>query len=141
MKFKNILGHDHGFVVFKLERERPAMTLHQNTLFYVKEKAIRVYDFTTGNDVPILVIKRGFPGQSPPPRILSYNPAEHALLLTSGTEEGNYQIYTLPKEFNGIAADGSYDSKSGRGEAAMYVARNKFAVFEKSTQVLYFLQF
>jgi len=30
------LGHDSGMLVFKLERERPAYTIHQNTLYYVK---------------------------------------------------------------------------------------------------------
>lgn len=29
-------GHDTGMVVFKLERERPAMALHGDSLFYVK---------------------------------------------------------------------------------------------------------
>jgi len=30
------VGHDSGMLVFKLERERPAYTMHQNTLYYVK---------------------------------------------------------------------------------------------------------
>lgn len=29
-------GHDNGMIVFKLERERPAYTVYQNTLYYVK---------------------------------------------------------------------------------------------------------
>ena len=29
-------GHDGGMMVFKLERERPAYGVHQNTLYYVK---------------------------------------------------------------------------------------------------------
>ena len=29
-------GHDNGMLVFKLERERPAYTVHQNILYYVK---------------------------------------------------------------------------------------------------------
>ena len=29
-------GHDGGMMVFKLERERPAYGIHQNTLYYVK---------------------------------------------------------------------------------------------------------
>lgn len=31
-----IVGHDNGMLVFKLERERPAYTVYQNTLYYVK---------------------------------------------------------------------------------------------------------
>ena len=34
--FKNYLGHDNGMIVFKLERERPAYTSYQSTLYYVK---------------------------------------------------------------------------------------------------------
>lgn len=34
--FLIFLGHDSGMLVFKLERERPAYTVHQNTLYYVK---------------------------------------------------------------------------------------------------------
>jgi coatomer protein complex subunit alpha (xenin) len=29
-------GHDTGMIVFKLERERPAMSAHGNMLYYVK---------------------------------------------------------------------------------------------------------
>ena len=29
-------GHDNGMLVFKLERERPAYAVYQNTLYYVK---------------------------------------------------------------------------------------------------------
>ena len=34
-------GHDGGMMVFKLERERPAFGLHQNTLYYIKVKRER----------------------------------------------------------------------------------------------------
>ena len=29
-------GHDNGMIVFKLDRERPAYTVHQSSLYYVK---------------------------------------------------------------------------------------------------------
>ena len=31
-----VVGHDNGMLVFKLERERPAYTVYQNTLYYIK---------------------------------------------------------------------------------------------------------
>ena len=34
--FLFVLGHDNGMLVFKLERERPAYTVYQNTLYYIK---------------------------------------------------------------------------------------------------------
>ena len=78
-----IQGHDHGLVVFKLERERPPMAIHQNLLYYVKGKNIRGLDLTTQKDVPLAAFARGLPGQSPPPRALSYNPADNSVLMTS----------------------------------------------------------
>lgn len=50
-------GHDAGMLVFKLERERPAYTVHGNLLYYVKEKYLRRLDFTTAKDVPVIQIK------------------------------------------------------------------------------------
>ena len=37
------LGHDSGMIIFKLERERPACAVHQNVLYYVKERYLRKY--------------------------------------------------------------------------------------------------
>ena len=36
-------GHDNGMLVFKLERERPAYTVYQSTLFYIKVRALCMY--------------------------------------------------------------------------------------------------
>lgn len=35
-------------IVFKLERERPAYATHGNTLYYIKDRYLRTYDFATG---------------------------------------------------------------------------------------------
>lgn len=40
-------GHDNGMIVFKIERERPAYTSHENFVFYVKERQLRRLDLTT----------------------------------------------------------------------------------------------
>ena len=40
-------GHDGGMMVFKLERERPAFGLHQNTLYYIKVKMEREREFVS----------------------------------------------------------------------------------------------
>lgn len=50
-------GHDAGMIIFKLERERPAYTVHGNLLYYVKERYLRRLDFTTAKDVPVIQIK------------------------------------------------------------------------------------
>lgn len=47
-----------GMIVFKLERERPAYTTHGNTLYYIKERYLRTYDFSNQRDNPVISIRR-----------------------------------------------------------------------------------
>ena len=44
-------------LVFKLERERPAYAVHQNILYYVKDRNLRKLDFTTSKDVPCMQLR------------------------------------------------------------------------------------
>ncbi|KAJ3305877.1 hypothetical protein HDU76_004940 [Blyttiomyces sp. JEL0837] len=127
-------GHDSGFIVFKLERERPAQAMYQNQLYYVKDKYLRMHDFSTANDVPVIAIRKGNAGQSAPPRTLSYNPAEHSVLVCSSNEGGTYELYNLPKDMNGDARENVGDVKKGTGQAAVFVGRNRFAVLNKQSQ-------
>lgn len=50
-------GHDSGMIVFKLERERPAYAIHNNTLFYVKDRYLRKLDFSTSKDNPLIQLR------------------------------------------------------------------------------------
>ncbi|KAI8815873.1 coatomer WD associated region-domain-containing protein [Fimicolochytrium jonesii] len=127
-------GHDTGLIVFKLERERPAHATHQNMLYYVKDKFLRSHDFQTGNDVPLITIRRGATGQVPPPRALSYNPAEHCALITSSQDGGIYELYSLPR---GQGTGESVEAKRGTASSAVFVARNRFAVLDKTNQQIY----
>ncbi len=45
-------------IVFKLERERPAYGTHGETLYYVKERHLRSYDFSSQRDSPLMSIRR-----------------------------------------------------------------------------------
>ena len=47
-----------GMIVFKLERERPAYAVHGTTLFYVKDRHLRSYDFTNQRDTALITIRR-----------------------------------------------------------------------------------
>ena len=126
-------GHDNGVMVFKLERERPASNLHMNTLFYVtKDKHVKSYDFTKNVESPSLLSLRKFGNSWVPPRTLSYNPAERSILVTSPVDNGTYELIGLPKD--AIGASDPTDIKKGTGSAAVFVARNRFAVFSASTQ-------
>jgi len=50
-------GHDGGMIIFKLERERPAFAVHQNVLYYVKERYLRKLDFNTSKDVAVMQLR------------------------------------------------------------------------------------
>lgn len=88
-------GHDSGLIVFKLERERPAYQVHQNQVYYVKDKVIHINDLTSGADQEVLSVRKL---ESPytQPRTLSYNPAERAVLVTSVSRFERNPIYANP---------------------------------------------
>ena len=47
-----------GMIVFKLERERPAYATHGGTLYYIKERFLRSYDFSNQRDQPLINLRR-----------------------------------------------------------------------------------
>ena len=124
-------GHDNGVMVFKLERERPASSIYQNQLFYItKEKLLKSYDFSKNSESPGILSLRKLGSPWVPPRTLSYNPAERAILVTSPTDGGTYELIHLPRDSAGALEP--TDLKKGQGNAAIFVARNRFAIFTQS---------
>eukprot|EP00249_Psilotum_nudum_P025087 c29370_g1_i2 orf=331-3948(+) len=120
-------GHDSGMIVFKLERERPPYTTHGDTLYYIKDRYIRTYDFGAGRDNPLISIRRpGTTGMNQGPRSLYYNPAENAILICSDIDGGTYELYVIPK------GGETQEPKRGIGSSAVFVARNRFAVLDKN---------
>lgn len=86
-------------IVFKLERERLPCVAHADTLFYVKDRYVRSFDFRTQKDNPLISVRRsGTLGVNSTYRSMSYNPAEHAILLTSDADGGSFELYSLPKD-------------------------------------------
>jgi len=127
-------GHDSGLIVFKLERERPAFFVFQDTLYYVRDKYVRSYDFGSGADIGLLSVRK-FGSPYVPPRTLSFNPAERAVILTISSDNGIYELTNLPQIAQGEVKDSSVDGKRGNGQSAIFVARNRFAVLNKASQV------
>ncbi|KCV70649.1 coatomer protein complex, subunit alpha (xenin) [Fonticula alba] len=83
-----VTGHDAGLIVFKLERERPASTVHGSNLLYVKDKHLRVVDMRSGANNLLANIRRytspgGGISFGTQPRSMTYNEAENAVLLYS----------------------------------------------------------
>ncbi|KAK4802969.1 hypothetical protein SAY86_001172 [Trapa natans] len=130
-------GHDSGMVVFKLERERPAFAVSGNALFYAKDRFLRFYEFSSQKDTQVIPIRRpGSTSLNQSPRALSYSPTENAVLICSDVDGGSYELYVIPKD--SIArGDSVPDAKRGSGGSAVFVARNRFAVLDRSSnQVL-----
>lgn len=126
-------GHDNGVMVFKLERERPAFAVYQNTLFYVtKDKQVRAYDFQKNVELPSTLSLKKLGSPWTPPRSLSYNPVERAILVTSPADGGIYELIDLPRDASGAVEP--TDTKRGQGTSAVFVARHRFAVFNQANQ-------
>ncbi|EIM89149.1 coatomer subunit alpha-2 [Stereum hirsutum FP-91666 SS1] len=128
-------GHDNGLIVFKLERERPAFALHGDTVYYVRDKYVRAYDINTGSDIGLLSVRK-FGSPYVPPRTLSFNPAERSVILTISSDGGMFELTGLPKDAVGEVKDSSADGKKGPGASAIFVARNRFAVLNKTSQLV-----
>lgn len=127
-------GHDSGMIVFKLERERPAYATHGTMLYYIKDRYIRSYDFATQRDNPIAAIRRNPSAlYNQGPRTLSYNPAENSVLIQTDVEGGTWELYSLPKEGG---RESVADAKRGAGTAAVFIARNRFAVLDKAQNTI-----
>ncbi|XP_057975829.1 coatomer subunit alpha-2-like [Malania oleifera] len=130
-------GHDSGMIVFKLERERPAFSVSGDVLYYIKDRYLRAYEYSTQKDAQVLPIRR--PGSfslNQCAKTLSYSPTENAVLMSSDVDGGSYELHIIPKDGIG-RGDTVQEAKRGLGSSAVFVARNRFAVLEKgSNQVL-----
>lgn len=157
-------GHDSGMLVFKLERERPPYQATDQTLIYAKDRMLRMLDFNNGRDVPLVAIRQapasifdtvgglggGFGGPSlfgggpsanssafqAPARAMSYNPAEHAVLLSYDSDGGIYELYTNLPRSGQHGSETLADPRKGSGIAAVFVGRNRFATLEKGKEIV-----
>ncbi|CAH8615481.1 unnamed protein product [Heterobilharzia americana] len=142
-------GHDTGFVVFKLERERPAFTVYKDCMYYVKFPHLRRVDFTATKDVPVIQLREG--------RGLAvsagYNSIENAILILSRPRQSEigpssnmsiasgtnmvYDLYMLPKTVDSASTQPEHiESRSGTGISVAWIGRNRFAVLESSGSIV-----
>ncbi|PAV66797.1 hypothetical protein WR25_10521 [Diploscapter pachys] len=127
-------GHDNGMVVFKIQRERPAYCVSENLCLYVKEKQLRRLDITTNKDVAVCRL-RSAAAFMQPYYALAFNPAENAFLLTSRShnkEMCSFDLYKLNKDQD---PNGDTQATRSAGIAAVWVARNRFALLDKNQQI------
>ncbi|CCE63084.1 hypothetical protein TPHA_0D04500 [Tetrapisispora phaffii CBS 4417] len=131
----NLFGaaHDSGIMIFKLDRERPAFNIYQNNLFYVNnEKQLQTFDYNNKvSSLPYVSLKKlgetwvAF-------RSISYNPSQHSVLVNQGDD--HYSLVVLPKQPTGPVDPTSV--VDGDGLFAQFVARNRFATYNKKNNVI-----
>jgi coatomer protein complex subunit alpha (xenin) len=132
-KIWRLLGHDNGLIVFKLERERPAFSVYQDQLYYIRDKYVRQHDFNTSVDTGLLSVRK-LGSAYMQPKTLSFNPAERSVLVTTSSDGGLFEYSGLPRDTNAEVKDSSTDGKKGPGSSVVFVARNRFAVLDKTNQ-------
>jgi len=134
-------GHDSGMTVFKLERERPAFDTVSQKCFYVKDRYLRMHEFSSTRDVPLVSLRRttsnATPGIGGGPRTLSYNTfnkGENNVLILSDAEGGSYELITFSTDTTG--SGDAQDVRRGSAIAAVFLTRDRFAVLDKTRQLL-----
>eukprot|EP01028_Stygiella_incarcerata_P005754 TRINITY_DN238_c0_g4_i2.p1 TRINITY_DN238_c0_g4~~TRINITY_DN238_c0_g4_i2.p1 ORF type:complete len:1215 (-),score=306.65 TRINITY_DN238_c0_g4_i2:181-3825(-) len=122
-------GHDSGAIVYKLGRERTPFTVHDDFVFYVKDRELRMTGMKREIE-RVLCTTRKLDVFSASYKGLSYSPAENALILNSDVDRGTFEIFT-------INSGGTSASSSGRGSGtcATFVTRNRFCVIERDKTV------
>mgnify|MGYP000733877840 FL=1 len=138
---RNLLaaGHDTGLTVFKLHRERPAMAILKNSLYYVNGNEVCAYDFVSGREQSVLTFTRRVPVSNPwagVPRDIHVNPFNKYgsnLLLVSEVDGGSYDLYATNSK--NMADLREVTPRRGNCMAAAFVARNKFAVLMRTKQL------
>lgn len=127
----NLFGaaHDSGIMIFKLDRERPCSTIHQNQLLFVnKSKQVQAFDYNKKvASLPYVSLKSI--GQTWSAfRNISYNPSQHSLLVAQA--DGKFSLVLLPKQPSGAVEPTSITEDTG--SFATFVARNRFVVYNKA---------
>jgi coatomer protein complex subunit alpha (xenin) len=82
--------------------------------------------------------RNGTPQYRSSPHNLSYNPAENAIIICSNTnniETAFYELFAIPRDIDPSNPE-FVESKRSPGIAAVWVARNKFAILDKTHQLI-----
>lgn len=125
-------GHDGGFLVFKLERERPAVYNLEKAFIYVDNRNIRIYDYATKESRVLYILPSNIKSTLGNPCKLSYNPSERAFLLSSSDTKCAYQMFSFKNhDFDADGIPNAGEVYHGTGSSAMFVSKNKIAVLDK----------
>ncbi|VAI11352.1 unnamed protein product [Triticum turgidum subsp. durum] len=134
-------GHDRGVNWASFHPTLPLIVSgaddRQVKLWRMNDTKAWEVEYSTQKEVQVAPIRRpGSVSLNQSPRTLSYSPTENAVLICSDVDGGSYELFIVPKDSAG-RADYLQDAKKGSGGSAVFIARNRFAVLEKSSnQVL-----
>eukprot|EP01061_Rhynchopus_euleeides_P014180 TRINITY_DN2462_c1_g1_i1.p1 TRINITY_DN2462_c1_g1~~TRINITY_DN2462_c1_g1_i1.p1 ORF type:complete len:1241 (+),score=601.51 TRINITY_DN2462_c1_g1_i1:82-3804(+) len=131
---KNLIaaGHDTGMIVFKLERERPAMQVVADTVYWVNPKRqLRSYNFDTKASFTLIKLARS---QTYPPHTMSYCKEENMCVFYYAQDGGAFELYPLGKSDRQQVPH--EEVKRGYYNSAVFFQRNKFAVLDKGRQIV-----
>lgn len=71
------------------------------------------------------------------PCYLQDNIQQLTLTITQPSDNGLYELVSLPRDLNsGEVRDSATDGRRGSGAAAIFIARNRFAVLDKTAQTI-----
>jgi coatomer protein complex subunit alpha (xenin) len=85
-------GHDNGFVLYKLGRERAMGAMHETSLFYIKDRVLRMYDTATERDTMVGLLRR------PSVRSFALSPVERLVLTYTDQDHGVAETFVIPRE-------------------------------------------
>nr|POE59784.1 coatomer subunit alpha-3 [Quercus suber] len=131
-------SEDRSIRVWDVTKRTGVQTFrHEHDQFWILASHPEMNLLAAGHDSGMIVFKleRERPAFESP-RTLSYSPTENVVLICSDVDGGSYELYFIPKDSIG-RGDSLQETKRGPGGSAVFVARNRFAVLEKSNnQVL-----
>ena len=115
-------------VIFKLECERPAYSLHENLLYYVKDFTLPRIDLTTSKVTELLQMRVS-------PRTIfysiSYNPARQSVLVVTRVANFNNTIYELYLvSFDADCPQEGIEGKRSNRATAIWIALDCFPDFD-----------
>lgn len=130
-------GHDNGLLVFKLEHERPAYCVFEESqLFLLRDRTVMSIDLNgskKGSDKaesPIVNLDH----KINLPALFHFSAADNALLLSSSIESPGYDLFSMR---SGSSTVSDSTVKKGNGACAVFVARNRFAVLDQAEQQIH----
>ncbi|KAH0785747.1 Coatomer subunit alpha-3 [Histomonas meleagridis] len=125
-------GHDTGFIVFRMMRQRPTFDVYADNIFYYKENAIRKYSYRNQSD-GIVGITRPCPTGNrstpldPPPLRFSYSSVQNKLLVG---HQNKFELHNLEN------SNGNSEQNVINGHDPIWISRSQFAYLGDSDSQL-----